>query len=296
MKNLTSIIIILFLFVCLPVNSQQNSELPNTKKIHLMFDNFQIDTTLTNSLNKFDLSTENKKILINKVKSFYNYYLQSEWAVKEKPLEDNFTFLELNADGKPDLIFQGWSGGEPECIKIHFSNSSGFDSPIIFFQNLKDIKIANGKIKSLTSINLGCCAEYIEQESTYEFDKELNSKLAINRSRIRALPNKYEILNSPIKFTIKNEVYKLRGEPIIDDNGTFIYDYPEQGNTIAIFKKGSKGKAWAKDNSDPEREWWYVEMEPIQTPLEFDMFNYIDNKNKLRRMGWMSSRFLIKIE
>ena len=143
---------------------------------------------------------------------------------------------------------------------------------------------------------MGCCADYVQQELTYEFDKEFNSKLIVKRARIGALSKKYEILKTPINFTIENEIYKLRGEPTIDNNGTFIYDYPEQGNTIAIFKKGSKGKAWAMDNSDPEREWWYVEMDPINDSPEFDMFNYIDDKNQLRRMGWMSSRFLKSIE
>ena len=112
MKNLFPIIL-LFLFGYLNGNSQQNNELPNSEKVHLRFDNFQVDSMLTKSLDTITLTTENKKILINKVKGFYEYYTQSKWAVEKKPLEDNFTFLELNADGKPDILFQGWSGGEP---------------------------------------------------------------------------------------------------------------------------------------------------------------------------------------
>ena len=288
MKNLF-LIILLFIFGYSTTYCQEKNE-------YLKFDNFKIDSALTNSLKSLNFTNEEKKKTINKVKDYYSYYEQSEWAIEEKLLVDNFTFLELNGDGKPDLIFQGWSGGESNCIKIHLSNDNEFVSPIVFYQELKDIKIENGIIKSLIAVNRGCCAEYVEQETTYSFDKNFNSKLILQRVRIKALPEKYEILNAPIKFTIENEFYKLRGEPKIDNTGTFIYDYPNQGNTLAIFKKGLKGKVWAKDNSDPDREWWYVEMEPTNEKLEFDMFSYFDNKKQLRRMGWMSSRFLKTIE
>lgn len=218
--------------------------------------------------------------------------MESDWALERKVLIDNFKFLELNADGRPDLIFQGWSGGEPECVRIHFSNETGFAFPINFYQYLKDIRVEDGKIKSLNILNPGCCAEYVEQELVYSFDKELEHKLSFHRARIGALPDKYEILNSPIEFTIENDVYKLRGEPIIDDTGSFVYDYIDEGNMMAIFEKGTRGRAWAKDNSDPDREWWYVEMEPIKDTLDFDLFKNYDEQGQLRRMGWMSSRFL----
>lgn len=275
------------------VDSYEKKILPN-EKIKFKFDNFNIDTTLTQSLKELSLTVAEKESLIKKVKGQYDYYLQSEWAIKRKPFLDNFTFLELNDDGKPDLLFQGWQGGEPECVRIHFSNSTGFDSPVSFYQYLKDIKIENRKIITLTTVDPGCCAEYVEQELTYEFDQEFKYKLIFHRARIRTLPGKYDIFDSPISFTVENEVYKLRGEPMIDDTGTFVYDYYNEGNTMAIFEKGSQGRAWARDNSDPKREWWYVEMEPIQDSLDFDMFRYYDEQGQLRRMGWMSSRFLKK--
>ena len=300
MNRLLPIILLLIIGCTTADNSDkvdnQVTGTPTTETIKFKFDNFHIDTTLTQSLSEFSLTLDEKQTLIEKVKGQYDYYLQSEWAVKRKPFLDNFTFLELNADGKPDLLFQGWSGGEPECVKIHFSNSTGLDSPVSFYQYLKDIKIENGKIISLTTVDPGCCAEYVEQELTYEFDQEFKHELVLHRARIGTLPDKYEIFESPITFTVENSIYKLRGEPMIDDTGTFVYDYYNEGNTMAIFEKGSQGRAWARDNSDPEREWWYVEMDPIQDSLDFDMFKYYDEQRQLRRMGWMSSRFLKEIK
>ena len=300
MKLLRPILLIL-LYGCSTANIDNSdidvsNEKLNSGQTEKDLDLFRFDTTLTQSLSEFPLSLEEKKILIAEIESQYDYYIQSEYAISKKPLLDNFTFIELNADGKPDLLFQGWSGGEPECISIHFSSGNKLDSAVTFYQFLKDIKIENGRIKFLTTVDPGCCSDYVEQELTYEFDQELKSKLIGQRVRIRAESFECRILNSPIQFTVENASYKLRGEPMVNDTNTLNYDYIDQGNTIAVFNEGSKGQAWAINSSDTERDWWYVEMEPTVDSLEFDMFNYIDNKQSLRRVGWMSSRFLKVIE
>lgn len=299
MKTLFSLML-LFIVSCTTTDYSETNDSSEKKEpikdTIIIFDNFHLNNTLTHSLDEFSLTPEEKQMWIEKVKEHYIYYIENEWGVKTKPLIDNFTFLELNADGKPDLLFQGWSGAEANCVKIHFSSNAGFESPVEFYQNVKNIKIENGKIKSLTIVDQGCCAEYIEQEFTYTFDQEYKQELILHRARIGALADKYEILNSPIKFTIENETYKLRGEPIIDDTGTFVYDFYEKGNVVAIFKKGAQGRVWAKDKSDPEREWWYVEMDPIQVSLDFDMFSHHAKQGQLRRMGWMSSKFLKELK
>lgn len=274
---------------------EQQSELKAKLVFERNFDNFDIDTNKIAALSNFDISELEKEKIAETLRPEYEYLYEYEWAQPKKPFVDHFLFIELNNDGKPDLIFQGESGGEPRCVKIHFSNENGFDSSIVFMQYLKELKVNNGRIKSITLVDPGCCAEYIEQELTYVFDNEFNSKRTIQRARIGKLERQYEILESPIYFKVLNAKYKLRGEPSIDDTNTFIYDYPKIGNTIAIFQKGATGKAWAIDKSDPERDWWYVEMNPIFDTLEFDMFNFY-NSSELKRFGWMSSRYLGKIK
>src|SRR5690606_32571154 len=130
------------------------------------FDNFNIAPV---PINESRLTVAENQALIKEIESHYDYYLQSEWAVERKTFIDNFQILELNGDNKPDILYQGWSGGEPDCVKIHFSNKDGFDAPVSFYQYLKDIKVEKGEIKSLTTVDPGCCAEYVEQELTYSF-------------------------------------------------------------------------------------------------------------------------------
>mgnify|MGYP000212218231 CR=1 FL=1 len=297
MKNLIPIIL-LFLIAC---GTDKNSDSQNLKKestkvlTYETFDNFIIDSTVIESIARFNISNEEKERITKTLRPEYEYLYQYEWSQPESPFVDLFIFLELNNDGKPDLIFQGESGGEPQCVRIHFSNKKGFDSSMVFMQYLKDLKIDNGHIKYLTVVDPGCCAEYVEQELTYEFDNNLNHNLVLQRARIGKLAEKYKILETPILFKVQNDRYKLRGDPIIDDTSTFIYDYPNSGNTLAIFSKGAKGKAWAIDKSDSLRDWWYVEMNPISDTLEFDMFNYHDD-SQLKRFGWMSNKYVEEIK
>jgi len=288
-------IIFLLLIGCASDNKSENQNSQPAPKetvvIDQHFDNFQIDSSKIAALSNFELSRLEKEKIANQLRPEYDYLYQYEWSQPKKPFVDHFLFIELNNDGKPDLIFQGESGGEPRCIKIHFSKANGYDSSIVFMQYLKSLTVENGQIKSLTMVDPGCCAEYVEQELTYLFDENLNHEIVSHRARIGKLDVKYEILKAPIRFEVQNDKYKLRGEPLIDDTGTFVYDYHELGNTVAVFKKGATGQAWAMDKSDPEREWWYVEMNPISDTLEFDMFNFYD-ASKLKRLGWMSSKYL----
>lgn len=260
----------------------------------LKFDNFRTDSSALQSLEEFPLSADEKKALLEQVIGHYAYYSEADWAVKSKPLTDNFIFLELNADGKPDLLFQGWSGGEPECVRIHFSSDTGFAAPLVFYQHVKNLDIENGQIRSLTTLNPGCCGEYIQQELTYVFDAEPKHKLVSQRARIKALPGEYEILETPIAFTTGADTNVLRGTPLADDTATFVYDRPNEGNALAMFKRGVKGFVWAIDSSDPATEWWYVEMEPVKDSLDFDLFKYLDEHKQMRRMGWMNSTTLKK--
>jgi hypothetical protein len=266
-----------------------------TNVLNQPFDNFKIDTNEIAALSSIDLSRQEKENLANKLRPEYDYLYEYEWAQPNKPFFDHFLFLELNNDGKPDMIFQGESSGEPQCVKIHLSNENGFDGSIVFMQYLKKLVVENGQIKSITLLDPGCCSEYVEQELTYFFDENLNYKLVRHRARIGELERQYNILESPIHFEVINDKYKLRGKPVINDTGTFIHDHPNLGNTIAVFEKGATGKAWAVDKSDPEREWWYVEMNPTSDTLEFDIFTY-QSASKLKRLGWMSSRYLKQIK
>src|SRR5690606_12228175 len=104
-----------------------------------------------------------------------------------------------------------------------------------FYQYLKKIRIENGKLISLTVVDPGCCAEYVEQELMYKFDEDFHPQKVLQRGQIGSLAEKYGILESPIKFRVENDGYKLRGDPVINDTNAFVYDFEGHGNTLAIF-------------------------------------------------------------
>lgn len=257
------------------------------------FDNYAGSRHYFDNLEDIEISEKEKSELLAKIIDDYEYYLESEFY-SETPLIKNFKFLELNNDGKPDMIYFGESGGEPYCTRIYISNEIGFNEPLVYYQYLKSLKLNDNKIVSASIVDPGCCASYMETETVYDFDDESEPEIKIIRTRIHGpISDEYEILSKPISFTIQSDFNRLRGEPMINDTGTYIYEHPNSGNTIAIFEKGDKGKVWAIDTSDSERDWWYVEMEPKIDSLSFDAF-YFDPKKEVRRMGWMSNKYLEK--
>jgi|GEM_PF-2102607 len=278
------------------VGNSTSGSTTEPKTVESLRNDFPFRHTKAFSLDELRLTHSHELALISDAKEHYTYYLESDWARKAKPFEDNLTFMELNGDGQPDVLFQGWSGGEPECVNIHLSTHEGLDTALSFYQYLKDLHVKDGHVQSMIILDPGCCAEYVLQELTYTFDAQFKPTLALQRAWVYPLPDSIPVFGEPISFRVENEWYKLRVTPMINDTGTYIYEHQEVGNTAAIFKKGATGKAWAKDTTDPEREWWFVEMDPISDTLEFDAFWYYDSTGQLRRMGWMSSRYLTRTD
>lgn len=104
-----------------------------------------------------------------------------------------------------------------------------------------------------------------------------------------ALPDK----RMPTKrFVVRNDKYKLREQPVIDDKHdeqeSDFEGMPIYGNALAEFGKGSKGEAIAEKPDETGRVWWFVIMDG-DAKVEYDRF-YGDQKAS--KAGWMSSRFL----
>jgi hypothetical protein len=99
-----------------------------------------------------------------------------------------------------------------------------------------------------------------------------------------------------LKFRVKEERYRLREAPEIDDKP--YPDYPSDvegveiiGNILAEFKKGSTGTAIAEHDDNTGRKWWFVIMEP-HTETSYTRFHDDEEGKKQYTMGWMSSRYL----
>jgi hypothetical protein len=97
---------------------------------------------------------------------------------------------------------------------------------------------------------------------------------------------------APTKFEITNNTYFIRDAPKIDnetENGRF----ETKGNSIGQFIKGQKGIAYKSRVDSTGRVWWLMESEPLDS-LRNSYF-YKDNDAKSSYVGWISSRYVKKL-
>jgi hypothetical protein len=240
------------------------------------------------------IGTEDKKKHIGQLRHHFEY-LASGPDLEDKML-DYFHFIDLDDDGDLDLLFDGWSGGEPMCIRI-FNNKNGeYNEVFTAYQKITDLTFEDNKLSKLSVYDPGCCASYIEFDEDYEFmlHKDTFQYTLVNRTAFLFPTEKpVEFLPDVIDFEVQNEPYYLRLTPNIDTAAQVFAEDLQSGNIIATFRKGTKGKAYAEKSDNTGRVWWFVEIDAADKPIH-SFFYDIDEK-PTRLKGWMSSNYLKKV-
>lgn len=266
-------------------NENKSESIEKTELIIKKYDRFDLA-----KYEKIDLSE--KKRLMDQVKDLYpQYSMNNNWL--EEYL-DHFHFIDLDSDGDKDLIYNGWSGGEPMMVQISLNVNSVFKTKFTDFINLIDLKFDNGKLSELTIHDPGCCGAIMEYDIKYQC---ITGKDSIDCWIVELIeyhnettkPDKY--FEKPKKFEVVNTPYTLRITPGIDTNA---YYFPDEtkGNVIKIYSAGDKGVAFAEKSDETGRIWWYVIMDR-KKKTDGKIRSREDYEPKLK--GWMSSRYLKKI-
>lgn len=245
------------------------------------------------SFDQPDLKKTVKDSMVQHVKDHYGFYASMYGAEDDPPLAEKFTVLELNDDEHPDLVYQGWSGGEPDLVSFHLGSDTGFSEPIKFHQYTKSISGSSGSgIEWLTIYDPGCCADPVRQEATCTFNKEAKRDTLYHRAWIGGIQYPEEIDEHPKEFRVQRNDRILRNAPKADDSTVGLVDPAVKGNRIAVLDRSNTGKIWGSYSSE-KKEWVFVEMDPVRDSLESDMFSYHDY-GELRRMGWMKGEGIRK--
>jgi len=213
-------------------------------------------------------------------------------------------FVNLDGDKFPDVIYEGWSGGEGKVLHFYLNQRHGFRQAFVGQQYLIDLHYTAGRVSSFVISDPGCCAEIVEFERHFSVDTSFQCKLVLQRAILQgmsvgsdnyATPDGF--FPQPVKFRIQQQQYALRYTPEIVDTlpNSLDLDNRERinGNIIAIYPAGYKGYAWAYKKDRTGREWWLVEMDPA---VFLPFSRYWDYDDKLTHyFGWMSSRFVEKL-
>ena len=229
-------------------------------------------------------------------------YEQFEWPFYNgenyKNCLSNFHIIDFDQDGKKDIFYNGSHGGEGNAIILMRKSGNEFEEVL----NIDGRLISVSRNSEATPMRIaieqyGCCMEMTNQfEIYYPIWNEGNIKyeLALKYGYTRELEFP-KVTMSPIAFVTINNEYKLRLSPTIDDGPSKLDDGRFHGNILAVYPKGSKGTAIAENIDDTGRTWWFVIMKNNIEPLLTIMNEGINNSSKYYTMGWMSSRYVKKI-
>lgn len=244
-------------------------------------------------LSKYEQTNQSEKIdLMNKVKDMYPQYSESaKWPYEYLRY---FHFFDLDSDGDKDLIYDGWSGGEPMMVQISLKIGEDYKTAITDYAKLIDINHSNNTLTGFTINDPGCCGAIMEHDIKYEckaFEDSLDFWITDHTTYHFDIPRPKKYYDTVIKFEVINTPYTLRVTPEIDTSGFFDYD-DTKGNVMKTYAKGDIGYAFAEQEDKTGRVWWFVVMES-----DLKMDKKVTNRDEFEPdyIGWMSSRYLKRL-
>ncbi len=205
-----------------------------------------------------------------------------------------YHIIDINIDGLLDLVYSGPLGEDFGAI-IYLNNGSEFERSDVIAGEV--VRVERTRLLNCLEIKTHmrpCCLGQVHTLSSYLAYAYLGIKV-IDVSNISYMEGTAEPMRfiDEIRFITTNAEYKLRATPEIL---TEFNAWPEtfDGNTCAIYPSGSRGSAIAESTDDTGRVWWFVIMENNLDPIK-SLLPYHSRSGGYKSMGWMSSRFVKKL-
>ena len=296
-------IVIFIVFVSSCVESRDNEEENKSYKtspIHIgkvgvIGDDNSDITTEGFDWSGYEVIQKEKKLDLMEELRFDFEYLAVNDNWKEENIEA-FHFIDIDTDNDLDCIFEGWSGGEPNCVRIYLNVDTTFVKVFDEFQKVTDLEISEKGLGSLSIEDPGCCGSYMIFNMDYRVGTSRDTMrfTLLNRTartEDTELPNKQ--IEKPKRFVVENDVYYLRATPKIDTVDLWYGVDRGKDNIIAEFNRGVKGTAIGESIDETGRVWWYVEMDTDVKPAKSHFYDLEEVPTKMT--GWMSSKFVREI-
>ena len=232
--------------------------------------------------------------LVNSIKS-ENPTLFQDFG-KKKDFFNLFHIVDLNFDGKPDLIFS-----KPEMYTRIWLNT-GSKLRLILEDNGVIVKfnIENKLTKGITLIDIPYSPSEMYLIKIFEMATLKNSQKFVYESctsvvNVTNMPPSFN-LNQPFKVTLENA--ELRFDAKVDST-TDYFNMGFNGNDIAVYGKGSTGHILFEQKGNDGRDWYFVKMDNNIIPTE-TFHDWNDEKihptlpKHIHTLGWIESRCVMK--
>lgn len=205
------------------------------------------------------------------------------------PLVKALHLVELNGDGQVDAVYNGPVGAESNVVWFFLNDHGRYHKlPQEWWGQVKNLSFQQSRLATLTLLDFGCCAEYIEFESTYAFDQQLKAKPVLQRGTAFFTQRPVgALLAAAPAFRLTTDSVSLRTRPLVDDTATLVDEAVGKGNILLKFGKGAQGIVWASKTDSLGQEWRYVEMRPAST-VGYLMHN--KDAFPTYTFGWMQAK------
>ncbi len=258
--------------------------------------------TDTVSWNQYEINYSKKLKLekIKKIKDDLIKYLESNDELQNNL--HNFHFFDYNGDGNIDIIYTGDAGTDSERTLIFVrGDNSDYVKKFDKFGSVVNLSSAIcQKTPPYTFVlkEVECCGGNCVVYQAYQpvnengsFQLHLSMKYSIIKGT--KFPDVY--FNKKLLFRVTSDIYNLRLNPTIDSVTTNV-GLHIRGNVVAEYSKGAEGYAIAQTKDKTGRIWWFVIMLNNNKPIQ-SIFDGGDNGDyKFYSLGWISSKYLEKVE
>ncbi len=241
-------------------------------------------------------SSENKRNLIENINDELLTYLKNNKII-ESALE-NFHIVDFNLDGIPEILYSGDAGTDAKRTLIFEFDYSYYKKTFDKFGELTNIQSVINKMPpyAFTLKEEACCGGFAviyESFCPVLEGSEIKFMPSVKYSSIvgMSMPESDSYFETPIPFKVKNELYYLRLNPVID-NETVDENLHITGNVISQYTVDSKGYAISEKQDQSGRTWWFVIMHNNIVPQKSIFSSGSNDENHYYSLGWMSNKFL----
>jgi len=244
-------------------------------------------------LNRFrtDLSKLERNRDTALIASFYQkmfHELKDDTPIEYYPYEDFSSWLytiDINNDGLKDIIYSGYTQGEPEITIIFIKKGGGFYKVFSEYQYLTDIRFSEGKVSRFVLDNPGCCDDHQVVISEYAVKHENGwPQFTVLKTHgyttITEIPK--VLFETPLRFSIREAFVSLA---TTTDNRSFNDQVEADYHFIGKYKEGAIGIALAgkRNNSG---EWIFVRMDPSSKLVGVSSYSrFVDHPTHI--YGWI---------